>query len=118
MNIMNIIEPGYMVTYRNGEKAIVLGKKNDLGKSFEDFYCEGNDWIAFCEGGGWMEISDKDNFRDEDDEWAIVTIADGKLSRGLHFDDCDRKIVFNNRVKKMTLKEIEEKLGYRIEIVE
>lgn len=116
---LNDLKTGMIVTWRNGEKATVL--RDTI--NFESLWLAGRNFLVQCSGDGWIALANyNDDFTNKFvDGYDIVKVEVPK-------NPCDcfdyerrnfkSKVVWEKETAvKMTVSEIEKKLGYKIEIV-
>lgn len=100
------LKPGMVVRTKEGNIYIV----------FEDF-------LASKEGYVSMDIYDRNLLSKKGDRFTIDYVYEAKkysLETILNDSEYSKKVLFNrheNKVKEMTLEEVEEKLGYRVKII-
>lgn len=113
------LKTGMIVTWRSGEKATVLRDTPKFGRLLDT----DRDFLVRCSGDGWTTLANyNDDFTNKFvDRYDIV-----KVEVPDHHYDCfdyerdnfNSKVVWEEKTTvKMTVAEIEKKLGYKIEIV-
>ena len=116
---LNDLKTGMIVTWRDGRKCIVLRDTPEFGKLFDTY----RNLLVNCYGKGWTTLSHyNDDFTNKFADFYDIV----KVEVPDHPYDCFdyRRNTFNSKViwedktaVKMTVAEIEKKLGYKIEIV-
>ena len=103
------IKPGYIVVFLD---------KGLLTEHITVALETNNGYVYCADDYGWYDF--KEDFPDgmENESFKIVKVY-GLAKRGLNlFNVNGRELLYDASVKKMTKSEIEEALGYKIEIVE
>lgn len=115
---LNDLKTGMIVTWRNGEKATVL--RDTI--FFKSLLMTNRDLLVPCSGNSWTTLT---NYNDEFKNKFIPSYDIVKVEVPTHpfycFDyerkDFHSEVVWEESAVKMTVAEIENKLGYKIEIV-
>lgn len=116
---LNDLKTGMIVTWRNGEKATVLRDT----VNFKRLCKQGRSFLVKCSGDGWTALSNyDDDFKNRfADSYDIVKVEVPDHPYYCFDYECSNynsEVVWEeNPVVKMTVSEIEKKLGYKIEIV-
>lgn len=115
-NLKEKLKVGYLVEFNNGEMGIIAGAKY------------GN-YITLSDGGilflSWLDtdLTLTKGLKSIRELPFFVTAIYGypkspQILLSNPFDSSDKEVVWSRQAVKMTLKEVEEKLGFAIEIVE
>lgn len=116
---LNDLKTGMIVTWRNGEKATVLRDTPKFGILLNT----DRNFLVRCSGDGWTTLS---NYNDDFTNKFVDIYDIVKVEVPRHPYDCfnynrytfDSEVVWEKEsAVKMTVAEIEKKLGYKIEIV-
>lgn len=81
---------------------------------FSDKY--GN--LYFANNSCWIDFDLYNNEKMESDYYRIVKVYDPKDKGPMSFTPTGRELLYDADPKKMTRKQIEEILGYKIEIID
>lgn len=115
---LNDLKTGMIVTWRNGKKATVL--RDTVG--FTNMF-QGMNFLVTCSGDGWVRLA---NYNNDFTNRTLNTYDIVKVEVPYHPCDCfdyerdnfNSKVIWEEETAvKMTVAEIEKKLGYKIEIV-
>lgn len=115
---LNDLKTGMIITWRNGRKATVL--RDTVG--FTNMF-NGRNFLVTCSGDEWVKLA---NYNNDFTNRFLNTHDIVKVEVPNHplycFDyerkDFNSKVIWEEKTAvKMTVAEIEKKLGYKIEIV-
>ena len=105
------IEPGYLVIFQ----------EKDSLKEYKTIVFNDSEGSTYCANEDWFFDLYEYNNLNMEDEWFKITKVYGlqKYSDVVDYNsEHIRELIYDASVKRMTKSEIEEALGYKIEIVE